>query len=201
MDRVVLEHVFEPFFTTKEPGKGTGLGLSTVHQIVKQLAGSIEIDSTPGKGSTFRVRLPSHAEKRDESVSSAPAPKTSQPGTETILLVEDDDLIRSSVRRHLSRNGYRVIAASHGQEAIELAAAHADSIDILLTDVIMPGMGGRELATRLVALDPSLRCVFMSAHTQEMLVEQGRLDAGTHYLEKPYDLDDLTALLRRVLDS
>jgi PAS domain S-box-containing protein len=196
----VLSRIFEPFFTTKEPGKGTGLGLATVQQIVKQLSGRVEVDSVPGSGTTFRIFFAAHAGPEREAAPALPASSAPLPGTETVLLVEDDSLIRSSVRRHLSRLGYRVIAAGDGQEALELAAGHSDPIDVLVTDVVMPGMGGRELAERLLALDPKLRTVFMSAHAQEVLVEQGRLPPNTNYLEKPYDLGQLSALLRKVLD-
>jgi PAS domain S-box-containing protein len=197
MDANTLNHVFEPFFTTKEVGKGTGLGLATVFGIVRQNRGFIEAYSEPGHGTTFKIYLPAVHSERDVP---CPLPSASPvPGTETVLLVEDERAMRQVTTRMLQRLGYRVVAASTPGEAIQLAREHAGPIDILLTDVVMPEMNGRDLAKNLLSLYPSLKRLFMSGYTADVIAHHGVLDEGVNFLQKPFSSDVLGAKLREVL--
>ena len=194
MDALVRAHLFEPFFTTKEFGKGTGLGLATVYGIVKQSDGYIQVDSEPGRGSRFTIYLPRAA---GAAAPVAPADNTLDVprGAGTILLVEDEPAVRALVRAMLERNGYSVLAASQGVEALEVVAAHAGPIDLVLTDVVMPQMGGRQLADHLATLRPETRVLFMSGYPNDALGSQGVAAPGTAFLQKPFSP---TALAREV---
>jgi PAS domain S-box-containing protein len=197
MDAETRAHLFEPFFTTKEQGKGTGLGLATVFGIVKQNHGLISIYSEPGRGSTFKIYLP-RAEA--EAVAAVAATrKRDLRGTETVLLVEDEDQILNLAQRILQQHGYTVLAARSPEAALKLAAAHPETIHLLITDVVMPGMNGRELHKRLVALKPGLRCLYMSGYTANVIAHHGVLDAGVQFLQKPFTIDSLAEQVREAL--
>ncbi len=199
MDEETRGHLFEPFFTTKALGKGTGLGLATVFGIVSQNNGAICVRSEPGKGTTFRIFLPRQVET---SAAVAPeAPRVDVFGSETLLLVEDEPEILHVARRILERHGYRVLIAATPAEALSLAAAHAAEIRLLVSDVIMPEMNGRDLARRLIELIPGLKCLFMSGYTADYIAHHGVLDEGVHFIQKPFSKKAFTEMVRQVLDS
>ncbi len=194
----VRERIFEPFFTTKELGKGTGLGLSTVFGIIKQNGGFIEVESAPGQGATFRLYWPRAEGQATPSVEQMGCPR---PGTETVLVVEDEEVVRSTARRFLTHHGYRVLCASNPSEA-EVALRGADPrVDILLTDVILPELDGRQLFERLRVLQPELRVVFMSGHAGDVIAARGVLEQDVHFLQKPFDVAQLTRALRAALEE
>ena len=198
MPAEVAARVFEPFFTTKEHGKGTGLGLSTVYGIVTQAGGHVRLNSTPGSGTTFEVYLPVTA----VPAATSPADDGPQPlatGTETILLIEDDPAVRTLTERILRTAGYRVLAGADGHRALEIVRA-TDGISLLVTDVIMPGMNGRELADRITALLPGLPVIFTSAHTRGVLTHTGD-DPSVAFLEKPFTATAITNKVRAALDA
>jgi two-component system, cell cycle sensor histidine kinase and response regulator CckA len=197
MDRATLARIFEPFFTTKELGKGTGLGLSTVFGIVQQAGGHVWVYSEPGTGTTFKVYLPRTAAA--ETRTTRPPPLTSRRGTETILLVEDDEQLRTLTGGILTRLGYRVLTAPAGAEALRLCEQHSGKIHVLLTDVVMPGMSGRQLAEKILALRPDTRPLFMSGYTDEAIVHHGVLEPGVSFLQKPITPDSLGRKIREVL--
>jgi CheY-like chemotaxis protein len=201
MDAETRSHLFEPFFTTKEAGKGTGLGLSTVYGIVKQSGGSIWAYSEPGRGATFKVYLPRVSEPQaspDASPSSASRPSS---GHETVLLAEDDTVVRQVVSDTLTQRGYSVLPAPDGRAALEMARAHPGVIHLLLTDLVMPGMTGRELGEALLAERPGVRMLCMSGYTDDAVVRQAVLEAGMPYLQKPFTPDALALKVREVLDA
>jgi two-component system cell cycle sensor histidine kinase/response regulator CckA len=200
MSLETLAHLFEPFFTTKERGKGTGLGLATVYGVVKQSGGYIWVDSEPGKGSSFKVYLPQIDEPVSAPVVTA-LPAESFQGAETILLVEDAGPLRKLAHALLEQNGYHVLAAEHGAEALKIAEQKIRHIDLLLTDVIMPGMTGRELADRLVGQQAGLRVLYMSGYTDSAIADQGVLEPGTYLLHKPFTEEALIQKVREVLDA
>ncbi len=196
----LLPHLFEPFFTTKELGKGTGLGLATVYGIVRQNHGLIRVTSEPGQGTTVHIYLPLHrgrAERMAEVSEVAPP----VPGSETILLVEDEVMILDIGRTMLEMLGYRVLAASTPGEALRLAREHSGDIHLLLTDVIMPEMNGRDLARQLLSLYPDIKRLFMSGYTADVIAHHGVLDEGVHFLQKPFTLETLTAQVHGALES
>ncbi len=195
----VLSRIFEPFFTTKEIGRGTGLGLSTVYGIVKQNGGAIEVDSEVGRGSRFRIFLPA----TDEATATGDTKTTPAHlrGTETILVVEDEPAVRGLVCESLHRHGFVALCAGEAHEALELLRRHQGALHLLLTDVILPGMNGRDLATRIRSLRPEVRVVTMSGHPRETLAAQGALSPGTTFLQKPFSVERLVATLRAVLDE
>jgi CheY-like chemotaxis protein len=199
MTREVIDHAFEPFFTTKPKGEGTGLGLATVYGIITRAHGYVQIYSEPGIGTTFTILLPATG----QGVRAEPTvDKESGNGVgETVLVVEDEPAMREVTRRILSRRGYRVITAASGREAIEIAANHAGGIDVLLTDVIMPQMLGKEAAERICALRPSVKVLFMSGYTQGLLDTQGVLEAGVNLIEKPFTEASLLTKLRQIIAS
>ncbi|WP_246167033.1 PAS domain-containing protein [Oryzomonas japonica] len=199
MDKETMAHIFEPFFTTKGVGRGTGLGLATVYGIVRQNNGFITIYSEPGHGTTLRMYLPRY-EGAGGQVPFEDAAKPFSGGRETILLVEDDSSILKMTKILLEKQGYDVLAASGPSEAIRLAREHAAAIQLLMTDVVMPGMNGRELARNLAQLCPKVKCLFMSGYTANVIAHHGVLDEGVYFISKPFSLPDLAAKVREVLD-
>ena len=200
MDADVQAQIFEPFFTTKEPGKGTGLGLAMVYGIVKQHQGYIAVDSQPGRGAAFTIYLP----RAEERLEVRPRPGGSDPtptGSETILLVEDEDAVRELAREILEVHGYRLLTARNGIDALSMSARHPGGIDLLLTDVVMPEMGGRALADRLRAARPGLKVLFMSGYTADAIAHHGVLDPGTILLLKPFTPEGLARKVREVLSA
>jgi PAS domain S-box-containing protein len=198
MDAATLAQIFEPFFTTKDVGKGTGLGLSMVYGAIRQNGGYVTVASEPGRGTTFEIYLPRYVGKEgpeDASNADADIPR----GDETILLVEDEPVVLDLTTEMLQAQGYTVLAASSPKAAIRLAEKHAGAIDLLLTDVIMPEMNGRELANKLVALLPGLRYLFMSGYSADIIGPHGVLDEETHFLGKPFSLAALAAAVRKAL--
>ncbi|HXB54633.1 MAG TPA: response regulator [Vicinamibacteria bacterium] len=198
MDQEVLAQVFEPFFTTKEAGKGTGLGLATVHGIVSQSAGHIFVYSEPEHGTTFKVYLP-RTQEAETVVKAAPAKAEPERGSETILLVEDEESLRSLVRECLEASGYTVVEARHPGHALEIAQAHAVHIHLLITDVVMPGMSGSELAARLVGSHREMKVLYMSGYTDDAVVLHGVLAANAAFLQKPFTMEALARKVREVL--
>ncbi len=189
MDAELLERIFEPFFTTKEVGRGSGLGLSMVLGIVEQSGGSISVESTPGQGSCFRVALPAVFEPATHRQSQRPPPRVG--GGETVLVVEDDPSVRGLAVRQLNRLGFRVLAASRGDEAIRLAEQHSGVISLLLTDVVLPAMSGHELARRLLNRSPNMKVIYTSGYTRDVVADHGVPSDGLHFIAKPYTLQEL----------
>jgi two-component system cell cycle sensor histidine kinase/response regulator CckA len=198
MDAATRERIFEPFFTTKGPGEGTGLGLATVYGIVKQSGGYLSVYSEEGRGTTFKIYLP-RVDEHVTPVRRAAEDTAELRGVETILLVEDEQVVRSLVQEMLERSGYRVVAAESPARALELARTHNGGIDLLLTDVVMPGMSGRDLAEMLVAERPGLRVLYASGYTRDAISSQGVIDEGTCFLEKPFTSAALGRAVRDVL--
>ena len=200
MDDETLLSIFEPFFTTKEADEGTGLGLPTVYGIVKQNNGFINVYSEPGSGTTFNIYLPRHTAKTDPLPKKVPV-QAAVRGHETILLVEDEPAILKMTSIMLERQGYTVLEASSPGEAIRLAREQTGRIDLLLTDVIMPEMNGRDLAKNLLSNRPGLKCLFMSGYTANVISHRGVLDEGEHFIQKPFSLNDLGVKLREVMEG
>ena len=200
IDSETLAHIFEPFFTTKERGKGTGLGLATVYGVVKQSGGYVWVESVLGKGAAFEIYLP-----RIEELVIVPEPVApiveAFRGAETILLVEDADALRKLTHMLLEQHGYRVLVAANGAAALQLVEQKPERIDLLLTDVIMPGLNGRALAGRLELLQPGLKILYMSGYTDDTIVDHGVLESGTHLLHKPFSEENLIRKVREVLDA
>lgn len=200
MDEQTRARIFEPFFTTKELGKGTGLGLAVVYGIVKQSGGNIWVYSEPGKGTCFKVYLPV------AGVSDSEKPRKCEPdiiarGSETVLLVEDEGEVRALARESLERSGYRVLEASNGNEALEVCEHCPERIDLLLTDVVMPGMSGLELAKRLASLQPDMKVLYTSGYTDDTVIRHGALESGMAYIQKPFGSTTLSGKVREVLDA
>jgi PAS domain S-box-containing protein len=199
MDAATQSRIFEPFFTTKRAESGRGLGLSTVHGIVEQSGGQIAVESAPGQGTTFTIYLPRYW--GPEAAIGTADHRLPQVGTETLLLVEDEAAVRASVRRLLEWHGYKVLEARNGEDALRVYEANESGIDLVLTDLIMPEMGGHELIERLRARDPSLRVLFMSGYTERDFTSNGSMPPGTGFVEKPFTVETLMRRLREVLDT
>jgi CheY-like chemotaxis protein len=200
MDRQTIEHLFEPFFTTKEQGKGTGLGLSTVFGIVKQHNGYIMVYSEPGFGATFKIYLPSATED-GISVEEPLDIQEHRHGTETVLVVEDDDTVRTLIDRILKNHGYTVIDYGNTHECLQALSHYTGKIHLLLTDVIMPGINGRQLFERLAVDIPGLKVIFMSGYPYDVIMDHGVLMRGINFISKPFTARDLTEIVRSVLDE
>ncbi len=200
IDPAHLSRIFEPFFTTKEPGKGTGLGLSTVYGIVKQSGGHITVDSIPARGATFTVLLPRHIGNEPPAKSNVDRRRLPG-GTETLLLVEDEAAVRSSARRLLERHGYSVLEARHGADALRIVEESGRPIDLVVTDLVMPEMGGKELAERLRTHRPGLKVLFMSGYTEKAISTGGVMPPNTGFVEKPFTVEQLLRRLREILDE
>jgi CheY-like chemotaxis protein len=199
MDPATVRRLFEPFFTTKELGRGTGLGLSTVDGIVRQNGGHLEVESEPGKGTSIRIYLPRC--ERAAAPAAVSESRSPRQGGETVLLVEDEPSVLALCARMLRGLGYRVLAASSPERALGLARQHEGRIHLLLSDVVMPQMNGRELARRLVAALPDLRCLFMSGYTAHVIAPQGFLGEGARFLQKPFSREELAAMVRAAIDD
>jgi two-component system cell cycle sensor histidine kinase/response regulator CckA len=196
----VRERIFDPFFTTKETGKGTGLGLSTVYGIVKQSGGNIRVYSESGMGTTFKIYLPRVEEPLSEierRMIEGELPR----GSQTILVAEDEGEVRKLAGLILKNQGYKVLEASNGSEALLICERHKDSIDLLLTDVVMPGMSGRELANRLACFRQEMKVLYMSGYTGNAIGHHGILEEGIDYIQKPFTVHDLAVTVRKVLDK
>jgi len=196
----IIGKIFEPFFTTKSPGQGTGLGLAMCHGIVKQAGGQIEVYSEPGKGSAFKIYLPVVMEGSEGTRK----PRLSAPmkgGTETILFVEDEPLVRDFARQALTGLGYKVIDAANGKQALERIASHLGPLDLLITDVVMPKMGGTELSKKLVENFPNVKVLYSSGYTENAIVHHGILGANINFLQKPYTPSALAETIRKILDA
>jgi CheY-like chemotaxis protein len=199
MDAATQAHIFEPFFTTKETGKGTGLGLATTYAIVTQSQGHIRVQSAPGCGAAFRIYLPAIDHARRLHRTSTGIGTTAPEGSETILLVEDEEAVRRLVRTMLQSQGYNVLEAVDGHTALDLVAARSGPIHGVVTDVVMPKMSGVELAERLVLLRPEIRVLYISGYAETALARHGLAGESVAYLQKPFTPDDLARKMREVL--
>ncbi len=200
MDADVMERLFEPFFTTKEVGKGTGLGLAICYGIVKQHGGYIRVESKPGEGSTFRVCLPA-SHTNDEQPISHSSGSADAKGSETILLVEDNEQMRNLARAILDRQGYEVLTASNGMEALTIPERHEGRIHLLLTDVVMPEMSGRDLSARILSRYPGIKVLYMSGYSENADGEGGMFDESLNFIQKPFSVRALAAKVREVLEA
>jgi two-component system cell cycle sensor histidine kinase/response regulator CckA len=200
MDEETRGRIFEPFFTTKPEGKGTGLGLPMVYGIVKQSGGNIWVYSEPGKGTAFKIYLPRVYESTQEVAEEPPAAAPRE-GTETVLVIEDEDMIRQIISVVLTEHGYTALLARDGEEALVLCEGAPGPIHLLLSDVVLPGMSGRDAARRLVALRPRMRVVYMSGYTENSIVDHGVLEPGIAFLQKPFAPAVLLRKVREILDA
>jgi two-component system, cell cycle sensor histidine kinase and response regulator CckA len=201
MTEEVKSHIFEPFFTTKEKGKGTGLGLAIVYGIVKQSNGYIWVYSEPGKGTSFKIYFPSVDKPAGSIEKTKKEVQESIGGSETILVVEDDGMIREIIKKILNKSGYRILSAADSKEAIHISEEHEEKIALMLTDVVLPGMGGRELADLLVEKRPDMKVLYMSGYTDDAIVHHGILEKGLFFMQKPFTSNVLKEKIREVLDG
>jgi two-component system, cell cycle sensor histidine kinase and response regulator CckA len=201
MDRRTLDNMFEPFFTTKTAGKGTGLGLATVYGIVKQNKGFINVYSEPGHGTSFRIYLPWHDIVTEQVSKKEPEVEPDAHGTETILLVEDETAILELTTTLLERLGYTVLPADTPDKAIFLAREHTGRIHLLITDVVMPGMNGRDLAQTLASRYPDMKSLFISGYTANVIAHHGVLDEGVQFLQKPFSMNEIAVKVRTALNE
>jgi CheY-like chemotaxis protein len=199
MDEHVLAHLFEPFFTTKELGRGTGLGLATVYGIVRQSGGQIQVTSRPGEGSTFTVYFPRIKERVSTGQAAPRLPEPAPGGSETVLVVEDEEAVRHLVCRVLRGKGYRVLEAPNAESALLLAGSTPAPIDLLVTDMVMPGMGGTTLAAELTAVRPAMRVLFITGYAPEAVERRDQLPDASGLLEKPFSADQLARRVRQIL--
>jgi two-component system, cell cycle sensor histidine kinase and response regulator CckA len=197
MDKETQSRIFEPFFTTKEKGKGTGLGLSTVYGIVKQSGGYVTVQSELGQGSMFQIYLPQVDGAPEKQT--APMPDASLGGNETVLLVEDEESVRRLVRDTLESKGYCVLEAESGEAGLLAAQNHPERIDLVITDVVMPGINGRELVKQLAQTRPATKVLYLSGYTEDAILNDGSIDKGTAFLQKPFSLQSLSRKVREVL--
>jgi CheY-like chemotaxis protein len=199
MDAYTLDHLFEPFFTTKGEGKGTGLGLATVYGIIKQNQGAITVYSHVGLGTSFKIYLPSCPE---EAAGDEPRVEASVPGgQETILVAEDEKSMLKVIQMGLEEKGYTVLTADNPLDAFLLSQQHGGRIDLLITDVVMPGMNGKELQERITQVRPGIEVLFISGYTGEVIAKRGLLAEDTHFIQKPFTLRDLALKVREILDA
>jgi CheY-like chemotaxis protein len=201
MDKETMEQIFEPFFTTKEVGKGTGLGLPMIYGIVKQNNGFINCYSEPGKGTTFRIYLPRHTIETDEAITEVCHEEVAFGQGETLLLVEDEPAIIKMCQTMLEKLGYNVLIAHAPDAAVNLASEYSGIIHLLMSDVVMPGMNGRDLADKLQAIRPGIRVLFMSGYTANAIVHHGVLDEGEHFIQKPFSMKKLSVKVRKALEG
>jgi CheY-like chemotaxis protein len=200
MNKDTLSKLFEPFFTTKEAGKGTGLGLSIVHGVVKQTGGHIFVSSEPGLGTTFTIYLPSVEQPGEVLQSQVPMPAASS-GWETVLVVEDEAQVRTLERSILEARGYKVLTASHGKEAMRISQEYSEPIHLLVTDLILPHMNGRDVARHLLPTRPSMKVLYVSGYPDDTLVNAGLARQQTAFLQKPFTSDALLCTVRKVLEE
>jgi two-component system cell cycle sensor histidine kinase/response regulator CckA len=200
MDAATRDRIFEPFFTTKAPGKGTGLGLSTVYGIVRQSEGTITVHTEPGQGCAIRCFFPATDEVKRQPGETAELPDVAG-GTETLLVAEDEEQLRALVRRYLGTRGYTILEARDGREAIDVAQSHKGPIHLLVTDVVMPHMSGKELAKRLQQERPGLRVLFISGYSSEAIERHGELAPDSVFLQKPIQPVALARAVREILDD
>jgi len=197
MDEATLQRIFEPFFTTKDLGKGTGLGLPTVYSIIEQSGGGLNVSSEPGRGTTFKIYLP---RVDDAPTQPVVADHADRRGDETILLVEDEDALRRLTRRILEAVGYTVLEAVSGEDALSVLAGHDGRVHMMLTDVVMPGMNGRDLAARVAETRPEVRILYASGYTDDTIFRHGVDDDGRRFISKPYAPAELRRKVREILD-
>jgi len=196
-----LSHIFEPFYTTKAEGQGTGLGLATVYGIVKQNGGFIWVYSEPGLGSTFKIYLPQIKKEAGTTKSIAKPIQECPGGTETILLVEDEAAVRQSTGQFLRLNGYTVIEAKDGEDALRIAKSHTAKIDLMITDVVMPHLGGAKLAAQLSPVRPAMKVLFVSGYAESTVLRHGAIDVTNSFLQKPFGLKSMAVKIRQILDT
>ena len=202
MDVPTQARIFDPFFTTKEAGKGTGLGLSTVYGIVEQSGGHIAVESAPGQGATFTIFMPRHTGPGLAATGQVPADRRRLPGgSETLLLVEDEAAVRSSSRRLFERHGYTVIEARHGADALRIMEQLGRPVDLVVTDLVMPEMGGREMVERLRTRHPAIKVLFMSGYSERAVTSDGIMPPDTGFVEKPFTVEQLMRRTREILDG
>jgi CheY-like chemotaxis protein len=201
MDEKTRARIFEPFFTTKGPGKGTGLGLSTVYGIVKQSQGVVWVYTEPGMGTTFKVYLPAVMDSAEPMIPVDEITAALYNGSETILLAEDEDIVRDLAMKVLRAGGYKVLPARDGMEAIRIGDSHKGTIHLLVTDVVMPRMSGRELVGRILPARPQMKVLYMSGYTEDAIIHHGVLEEGVEFIQKPFMTTDLVRRVREVLSS